>query len=78
MINAVEEKEAPEVVILKTVAAPTYIGHSIPEDFLKKAGLLDDSQDDGPNVKPLYKLHNGTIRGRSYINSMEIMLISNL
>lgn len=78
MINAVEEEEAPEVAIVKTVAAPTYIGHAIPEDFLKKAGLLDESQDDGPNVKPLYKLHDGTIGGRSYIIPMVIVLISNL
>lgn len=43
---------------------PAYIGHKIPEDFLLKAGLLNESADDGSVVKPLYSLKaNGDLQG---------------
>lgn len=47
-----------------TVPTQNYIGHKIPEEFLKKAGLLGSDTDDGCNVEPLYKLNaDGSIRG---------------
>lgn len=43
----------------------TYIGHIIPEDFLIKAGLLNDSTDD-KEIKPLYNLNeDGTLQSTS-------------
>lgn len=42
-----------------------YIGHQIPEDFLKKAGLLgEDGEHDG-EVRPLYELNaDGSLSGK--------------
>lgn len=39
-------------------AAPAYIGHKIPDDFLMKAGLLNDSSDMDSGIKPLYSLNS--------------------
>lgn len=42
----------------------TYIGHKIPDEFLLKAGLLNESAEDGKDVKPIYKLKpNGSLPG---------------
>lgn len=47
-----------------TIPTQNYIGHKIPEEFLKKAGLLGPDTDDAAHVKPLYKLNeDGSIGG---------------
>lgn len=52
--------------ICEVVSTPRYIGHQIPEDFLIKAGLMgNDDDDDGTQVQPLYKLNDdGSTRGK--------------
>lgn len=43
---------------------PAYIGHQIPEDFLKKAGLLHDGDEREDEVRPIYKLKaDGSLPG---------------
>lgn len=50
------------------VETPTYIGHQIPEDFLIKAGLLNDDSNGDKQVKPLYDLKDdGTLQGTHVI-----------
>lgn len=39
-----------------TTEKPAYIGHKIPEEFLKKAGLHENDSDDMNNIRPLYSL----------------------
>lgn len=39
-----------------TTERPAYIGHKIPEEFLKKAGLHENDSDDMNNIRPLYSL----------------------
>lgn len=47
-----------------TNSTQNYIGHKIPEEFLKKAGLLGSDTDDASHVKPLYKLNaDGSVCG---------------
>lgn len=55
----------------------TYIGHKIPEDFLKKAGLLGNTDgEDETQIEPLYKLNrDGSVPGRYYRNHIQCHLI---
>lgn len=47
-----------------TVSTQNYIGHKIPDEFLKKAGLFGPDTDDAAHVKPLYKLNaDGSVCG---------------
>lgn len=47
-----------------TISTQNYIGHKIPEEFLKKAGLLGSDTDDAAHVEPLYKLNSdASVRG---------------
>lgn len=51
-------------VSVPTVSTQNYIGHKIPEEFLKKAGLLGSDTDDSAHVEPLYKLNaDGSVGG---------------
>lgn len=56
----------------------TYIGHKIPEEFLKKAGLLGNTdEDDASHIEPLYKLNeDGSIPGkyRQYMFKLPLRL----
>lgn len=48
----------------QTISTPNYIGHKIPEEFLKKAGLLGSDTDDAAHVEPLYRLNaDGSVCG---------------
>lgn len=52
------------VVPVPNVSTQNYIGHKIPEEFLKKAGLLGSDTDDSAHVEPLYKLNaDGSVGG---------------
>lgn len=45
-----------------------YIGHQIPEDFLKKAGLLHDDGEREREVRPIYKLNaDGSLPGMKWL-----------
>lgn len=54
---------------------PAYIGHKIPEEFLKKAGLHENDSDDTNNIRPLYSLKSdGGVPGM-YFSSLIINTI---
>lgn len=41
-----------------------FIGHSIPKDFLEKAGLLNATNDESDSAEPMYKLNrDGSVKG---------------
>lgn len=54
---------------------PAYIGHKIPEEFLKKAGLHKNDSDDRNNIRPLYSLKSdGGVSGM-YFSSLILLLL---
>lgn len=56
--------ESEPTVADEPESTPAYIGHQIPEDFLKKAGLLHDGDDREDEVRPIYKLKaDGSLPG---------------
>lgn len=48
--TAITDQKAP------TTEAKRFIGHNIPEHFLKKAGLFEQSVGDSESFQPLYEL----------------------
>lgn len=62
-IDVVEASHTNKANVDNSNAAPAYIGHKIPEDFLMKAGLLNDSGELETGVKPIYSLNaDGSLR----------------
>lgn len=56
--------------ILEISEKNKFIGHEIPEDFLKKAGLLDGHQSGNKQVEPLYRVNeDGTLPGNHRVHS---------
>lgn len=54
---------------------PAYIGHKIPEEFLKKAGLHENDLEDTNNIQPLYSLKSdGGIPG-AYFSLLKIIAL---
>lgn len=63
--NEIAESNDASENISEVISTPRYIGHQIPEDFLIKAGLVGNDDDDGTQVQPLYKLNDdGSTRGK--------------
>lgn len=62
-INAspLQDERSPPDISEATIEEPepitTYIGHQIPEDFLKKAGLLHEDGERECELRPVYKLN---------------------
>lgn len=62
-IQLVEASHTDKANVDNSNAAPAYIGHEIPEDFLMKAGLLNESGETETGVKPIYSLNSdGSLR----------------
>lgn len=64
-VNEIESKNEPiGTPLAKPKPSQSYIGSKIPEEFLVKAGLIGDNDEDESQVEPLYKLNaDGCIRG---------------
>lgn len=62
--DTLDDNTAAAAAVPNTIEKAVYIGHKIPEDFLKKAGLLNADSDDGNEIRPLYNMNaDGTLPG---------------
>lgn len=64
--NEMSPSDVSEAVVAVELPEPIapYIGHQIPEDFLKKAGLLHEDGERESELRPIYKLNaDGSLPG---------------
>ncbi|XP_062709328.1 ATP-dependent DNA helicase Q4-like [Aedes albopictus] len=52
-----EYEDLPEEPAVPTETKPSYIGHVIPQDFLKKSGILELTVSNKDKIGPLYQLN---------------------
>lgn len=68
VLNENDESEMEQSEKVQEAPAP-YIGHKIPQDFLIKAGLLNNAEDGGDDFQPLYRLNpDGSTPGENHLS----------